>query len=131
MVPFVGEAPSNDELEAAHCRENDDHVPGRTEMTAFRRRARLHQARWRESKGHPSGTQPIVPRAGKPSRPVGSRLPLDYARENGANFLTPGALAAVAARTSTVEPHQTFDHQRVWADLLWSPALAFNLFGDL
>src|SRR5206468_9319064 len=22
-------------------------------------------------------------------------------------------------------------HQRLWADLLWSPALAFNLFGDL
>jgi hypothetical protein len=30
-----------------------------------------------------------------------------------------------------VEPHQSFDHQRFWADLLWSPALAFNLFGDL
>jgi hypothetical protein len=30
-----------------------------------------------------------------------------------------------------VEPHQSFDHQRLWADLLWSPALAFNLFGDL
>ena len=100
-------------------------------MTAFRHALRLHQSRWREANGHPSGTQPIVPRAGKPSRPVGSRLPLDYARENGANFLTPGALAAVRARTSTVEPHQTFDHQRVWADLLWSPALAFNLFGDL
>ena len=24
-----------------------------------------------------------------------------------------------------------YDHQRVWADLLWSPSLAFNLFGDL
>jgi hypothetical protein len=29
------------------------------------------------------------------------------------------------------EPHQSFDHQRLWADLLWSPTLAFNLFGDL
>ena len=29
------------------------------------------------------------------------------------------------------ERHQTFDHQRLWADLLWSPTLAFNLFGDL
>ncbi len=30
-----------------------------------------------------------------------------------------------------IEPHQTFDHQRLWADLLWSPTMAFNLFGDL
>jgi hypothetical protein len=29
------------------------------------------------------------------------------------------------------EPHQSFDHQRLWADLLWSSALCFNLFGDL
>jgi hypothetical protein len=29
------------------------------------------------------------------------------------------------------EAHQSFDHQRLWADLLWSPALGFNLAGDL
>jgi hypothetical protein len=100
-------------------------------MTDFRRRLRYHQARWRESKGHPVGSQPILPREGKPSRPVGSRLPLGYAQETGANFLTPGALDAVRARTSTIEPHQTLDHQRLWAELLWSPTLAINLFGDL
>ena len=81
--------------------------------------------------GHPIGSQPIVPRDGKPSRPVGSRLPLDYARETGANFLTASAHDAAKARTSIIEPHQSFDHQRLWADLLWSPTLAFNLFGDL
>ncbi len=32
---------------------------------------------------------------------------------------------------SFVEPNQSFDHQRLWADLLSSEALAFNLFGDL
>jgi hypothetical protein len=100
-------------------------------MTAFRRLLRLHHARWRESKGHPIGTQPIVPGAGKPSRLVGSRLPLDYARETGANFLTASALDAARARTSFIEPHQSFDHQRLWADLLWSPTMSFNLFGDL
>lgn len=101
-------------------------------MTEFRRRLRLHQARWRESHGHPIGSQPIAPKDdGKPVRPVGSRLPLDYARETGANFVTPAALEAAKARTSAVEPHQSFDHQRLWADLLWSPTLAFNLFGDL
>lgn len=98
-------------------------------MTPFRRRVRYHQARWREAKGHPIGSQPIVPRPGKPVRPAGSRLPLDYARETGANFLTANALAAVRARTPVTEAHQSFDHQRLWADLLWSPALGFNLAG--
>ena len=122
---------SQEELEAAHCWEADDHVPRRPETTEFRRSMRLHQARWREAHGHPIGSQPISPKAGQRSRPVGSRLPLDYALETGANFVTAGALEAARVRTAGKEPHQTFDHQRVWADLLWSPALAFNLFGDL
>jgi len=82
--------------------------------------------------GHPVGTQPIAPRPdGGSARLVGSRLPLAYATETGANFLTAGALDAARARTSIIEPHQSFDHQRLWADLLWSPTMAFNLFGDL
>jgi hypothetical protein len=100
-------------------------------MTEYRRALRYHQARWRETHGHPIGSQPIAPRDGKPSRPVGSRLPLDYAHETGANFLTVGAREAARARTSLTEPHQSFDHQRLWADLLWSPTMAFNLFGEL
>jgi hypothetical protein len=100
-------------------------------MTGFRRRLRYGQAHWREANGHPIGSQPIVPREGKPSRPAGSRLPLGYAQETGANFLTPAALEAARTRVSFVEAHQSFDHQRVWAELLWSPAFAFNLFGDL
>jgi PD-(D/E)XK nuclease superfamily protein len=100
-------------------------------MTEFRRAVRYHQAHWREANGHPIGSQPIVPREGKPSRLVGSRLPLAYAKETGANFVTPSALDAARARTSIIEPHQSFDHQRLWADLLWAAALALNLFGDL
>jgi hypothetical protein len=119
------------ELEAAHCWEAEDHVPRRPAMTEFRRRARFHQARWRDANKHPIGTQPIAPLSGKPSRLVGSRLPLAYARETGANFLTAGALHAARARTSITEPHQSFDHQRLWADLLSSATMAFNLFGDL
>jgi hypothetical protein len=122
---------SQQEFEAEHCWETVDRVPGRPEMTEFRRRLRLHASRWRESKGHPIGTQPIQPRDGKPSRLVGSHLPLDYARDTGANFVTAAALEAARARTSITEPHQSFDHQRRWADLLWSPTMAFNLFGDL
>jgi PD-(D/E)XK nuclease superfamily protein len=128
----VEDVPSKKELEAAHCWEVDDHVPRRPALTGFRRRLRYHQAQWREANGHPIGSQPIAPRPdGRPGRPVGSRLPLAYARETGTNFLTAGALDAARARTSMVEPHQSFDHQRLWADLLSSAALAFNLFGDL
>jgi hypothetical protein len=100
-------------------------------MTDFRRRLRLHQARWREANGHPIGSHPIVPRPGGSVRLVGSRLPLEYARDSGATFLTAAAHEAAKARTSVIEPHQSFDHQRLWAELLWSAALAFNLFGDL
>src|SRR4029078_11289498 len=46
-------------------------------------------------------------------------------------FLTPDALAAARRRTETIEPHQTLDHQRTWADLLSSEALSMSLFGDL
>jgi hypothetical protein len=101
-------------------------------MTAFRQRTRLYQARWREAHGHPIGTQPYAPHPNRPpARPVGSRIPLAYGEETGANLITPAALEAARTRMSHIERHQSVDHQRVWADLLSSEALAFNLFGDL
>jgi hypothetical protein len=128
----VDAQPSKEELEAAHCWEADDRVGRRPEMTDFRRRLRYHQARWREAKGHPIGTQPINPKPdGSAGRLVGSRLPIAYARETGANFVSTGALDAVKARLSAKEPHQSLDTQRLWADLLWSQAMCFNLFGEL
>jgi hypothetical protein len=123
---------SKEELEALHCWEADDQVPRRPEMTEFRRRLRYHQAQWREANGYPIGSQPIAPRPEVgPARLVGSRLPLAWARETGANLLTAHALDAARARTSIIEPHQSFDHQRLWADLLSSVSMSFNLFGDL
>ncbi len=92
---------------------------------------RYHQSQWREAQGHPIGSQPIAPKPGGAVRLVGSRLPLTYARETGANFLSAGALEAARARTSAKEPHQILGAQHVWADLLWSTAMAYNLFGDL
>ncbi len=62
---------------------------------------------------------------------VGSNLPLEYAKETGANFLNVAALDAARARTSFIEREQSFDHQGLWADLLSSTAMTFNLFGDL
>jgi hypothetical protein len=128
----VGKVLSKEELEAAHCWEEDDRVPRRPEMTEFRRRVRYHQSQWREAQGHPIGSQPIAPRpGGGPGRLVGSRLQYAYAKETGANFVTSGALDAARSRTSSIEPHQSLDHQRLWADLLSSAAMAFNLLGDL
>jgi hypothetical protein len=115
-----------------HCWEAADRVPGRPEMTDLRRRLRYHQAQWREANGYPIGSHPIAPRPdGAPERLVGSRLPLAYARETGANLITARALDAARVRTSIIERHQSFDHQRLWADLLSSVAMSFNLFGDL
>ena len=122
--------PTQQELEAAFCWEREDEVPGRQEMTTFRRRYRLHQAMWRERHGHPIGSQPIAPE-GKPFRPVGSRLPLDYARETGANFVTPGALAAVRQRTAVVEPNREHRPSTRLGRPTWLPSVAFNLFGEL
>src|SRR5687768_17979224 len=97
----MAEVLSKEQLEAAHCWEADDRVPRRPEMTEFRRRLRYHQSQWREAQGHPIGTQPIAPKPGDGAvRLVGSRLPLAYARETGASFLTAGALAAAKARSS-------------------------------
>jgi hypothetical protein len=127
----VKPTPTRQELEAAYCWEADDQIPRRPAMTEFRRRTRYHQAQWRQANGHPIGSQPFAPRPGGRARPVGSRIPLAYGQETGANFLTSGALEAARARTSVIEPHQSFDHHRLWADLLSSEALAFNLFGDL
>jgi hypothetical protein len=127
----VIEPPTRAELEAALCWDTSDLVPRHPAMTAFRQRTRLHQARWREREGHPIGSQPYAPRPGVDPRPVGSRIPLAYGRDSGANFVTAPALEAVKARTAIVEREQSIDHQRLWADLLSSEALTFNLFGNL
>ena len=122
-------AVSQQELEAAHCWLDHDRVAGRPEVTEFRRAVRYHNARWREVNGYPIGTHRTRP--GTPPRLVGSHLDLGFARESGATFLTAKAVAAARDRTSFVEPHQIFDHQGFWADLLSSEALAVNQFGDL
>jgi hypothetical protein len=123
--------PSREGLEAAHCWDRSDVLPRDPEMTAFRQAARLHQARWREARAYPIGQQPFTTRPGVDARPVGSRIPLDYGIETGANLITEPASEAARGRMSFVEREQSIDRQRLWADLLSSEALTFNLFGDL
>ena len=52
---------SQQELEAAHCWLDHDRVPGRPELTEFRRVVRYHNARWREVNGYPIGTHRTRP----------------------------------------------------------------------
>ncbi len=115
--------------QAAHCWFAVDRVPRDPESTAWKRRARWGQAQWREARGYPVGAQPYA--GGPDATPVGSRLELAFARSSGANFITPGALAAVRKRLEKPEPYQTLNEHRLWADLLSSMPLCFNLFGDL
>lgn len=121
--------PTRAELEAAECWESVDRVPRDPKMTAFKRRARYEQARWRERNGLPIGSQPMEGGAG--SRPLGSRLELTPAKSTGANFISDNALAAAQARLASPERHQTLNPARLWADLLSSMPMCFNLLGDL
>ncbi len=120
---------SEDAARQAQCWFDVDRVPRDAATTVWKRRARWRQARWRERRGLPMGAHPY--RGGPAATPVGSRLELAFARESGANFVTPGALAAVRGRLHTPEPYQTLNEDRLWADLLSSMPLCFNLFGDL
>lgn len=93
---------------------------------SFQRRARLLQALWREERGLPIGER----RAGVP---LGSRLPLPFAIESGANLMTAAAIAAARREVKAAREGsgQMISEDRLWANLLSSQPLAFNLFADL
>ena len=122
---------SNAELSARFCFESVDRVGRDPETTAFKRQARFHQAVWRESHGLPIGTQPTRPKPGGSSRPLGSRIEIDHAYATGANFLTDAALEAVRHRLANPEPKQTLNVDRLYADMLSSMPMCFNLFGPV
>lgn len=117
------------QLEALDCWENVDRVSGDPETTDFKRRARLQQAIWREARSLPKGTEPTRPRPGEAPRPLGSRIEVEYARLTGANFISDQARSAAVARVERPEPHQLLMTDRLYADLLSSMPLCFNLFG--
>lgn len=113
------------------CLEAVDRVCGDPETTEFKRRARLQQALWREKQGLPIGTQPMRPIPGLPSRQLGSRIALDVAERDGANFLSDAVRRAVENRMEKPEEHQTLNKDRLYCDLLSSMPMCFNLFGEL
>lgn len=128
--PIAKTEPTRQELEEAHCWFSVDHVSRDPATTAWKRAARLRQAQWREQhRWGDAGTQPY--RGGEGAAKVGSRLELASAIETGHNFITPAALDAAKARMQNKEKHEMLNTARLWADLLSSMPLCFNLFGEL
>ena len=54
-----------------------------------------------------------------------------WARQSGCNFLSRAIREALDTRLAHPQPHQTLNDGRLWADLLSSMPLCFNLFGEL
>lgn len=92
----------------------------------FRRLARLRAALWREERGWPMGVN-------VDGTPLGSRLRLPDAMHEGWNFLTPTALATARAYAhgGESEPGAVLKVDRLFADLLSSQPLMFNLAAGL
>jgi hypothetical protein len=131
---------TRDVLVPANCWFAVDRVKDDGDATEWKRRARWRQHRWalRHDLGGHLGSQPYD---GNPSKrkdgrlakvvKVGSRIDLKHAKHTGANFVTGMARAAAEFRLSYREPHQTLNPARLWADLLSSMPLCFNIFGEL
>ena len=93
---------------------------------AFQQRARLLQALWRVAHGLPAGVR-------SSGTPLGSRLPLILAKEKLSNFFTDNIRRAVldCVAAKQAGSGQLIDEDRLYANLLSSQPLCFNLFGEL
>jgi hypothetical protein len=94
-------------------------VPG---DSPFQRRARVLQSLWRAEQGYEAGTHR--------GRPLGSRLPMPWAEETLANYLT-DTIRAVVRHEVTLEARGLYGYPRIYDNLLSSQPLCFNLFAEL
>jgi hypothetical protein len=99
------------------------------DVSDFQRRARVLQALWRVEQGFDCGEH----RHKGAARPLGSRLPMPWAQERLANFLSENIRSVV--RSEVLDPRRSqgklFGKPRIFNDLLSSQPLCFNLFGEL
>lgn len=95
------------------------------DRTPFQRRARILQSLWRIEQGYPEGEHRGIS--------LGSRLPMPWAEETLANFLTDEIRGVV--RREVLDPERSrgklYGKPRLFDNLLSSQPLAFNIFGPL
>src|SRR3954452_9246984 len=126
------QVPSQSELENAHCWfPKTDRAAGRPDITAFKQRARLHQAHWRERNGYVRGSH--LNRDGKAVENGSKMAPDGPIEKDFRNFLDSEAIrAAVHDRlrpeTKKQERGQQLREDRLRYDLLSSMPMCFNLF---
>jgi hypothetical protein len=101
----------------------------RVDASAFQRRARVLQSMWRQEQGIPCGEH-VGPSG---ARPLGSRLPMPWAQETLANFLTEQIRSVVRAEVCdpVASSGKLYGKPRIFCGLLSSQPLCFNLFGEL
>lgn len=128
-MPAMFSWPTPERASAASCWFDVDRVPGDDATTSWKRLSRLRQACWREETGYQLGADPY--RGGPLSVPVGSRVSLTEAKFFGASFLGGAVVDAVRHRFAAPERFEVLPKAPIWADLLSSTAVCFNLFGAL
>lgn len=93
----------------------------------YRAAARMLQSLWRADHNLPIG--PCVAEDGT-VRDLGSRLARQDAKK-GANFLSPDLARLARYESGVLRARNPHPAERLWANMLSSQALCFNLFGDL
>jgi hypothetical protein len=100
------------------------HVFVRSDGAGFMRQARILQSMWREEMGYAMGKHR--------GRLLGSRLPMPWAQETLANYLTDTIRQVVR---NELDPEKSvgkvFQTPRIYDNLLSSQPLCFNLFAEL
>ena len=90
-----------------------------SDLSEFASKARLLQSIWRTEKGFDF-------------EKLGNYLKLDFAKKNGANFLTDSIFKIVKNEVdNSKKKGKMISEPRIWNNLLSSQPLAFNLFGEL
>jgi hypothetical protein len=103
--------PNKADLAKYHVDHNQD--------TGFASHARLLQSKWRENNGYPFSEW-------------GNRLEGDFAKKTKANFLTDYIKELATQEIESAKAnHALMKEDRMWANLLSSQPLCFNLFGEL
>jgi hypothetical protein len=99
------------------------------DVSDFQRRARILQSMWRKQQGYPVGEH----RRGSTSRPLGSRLPMPWAEQSLANFITDNIREVVRSEVcdADLSKGKLYGKPRIFNDLLSSQPLCFNLFAEL